>query len=541
MSRLLKLRYILFVAFLFVSSVPVLVLGFWVQKSALDREISAVYARHLLLARNLTGALTRYAEDLTAVLLEVAVEIEEKRLDRESINLLENMSIQALGLLNEQARLTEMLFGSAEQLPEYPAEALANAVSVDKVIAGGVVFSPVMANAAGAPAIYIVKGFSNGGFIVAALAPDYFVEIQKSVSFGNSGHVAIVDQTGRVLAHPSDDWRLEMRDISKLPPVAQMISGKTGVSRFYSPAVKADMIAGYAAAPKVGWGVMIPQPFAELEQRASVVRTAATAISLGGMALAALIGWWLAGYISRPVRRVAAIAEEMSRGAHHIRAKSPGPGVADELRELTNSFNHMADAVDRTHEDLERRVDERTRELSEEIAVRKAAEEKIRHMAGHDPLTRLPNRTLLMDRLSNALTRARRGNDLVAVLFIDLDHFKPVNDTHGHHVGDRVLIEVGQRLTKCVRESDTVGRYGGDEFIVILTSAGDAAAVEEVSGKLDAALRTPFEVDGAEVQISGTIGVALAVHGDGEPEALLKAADQAMYQSKGDSRSRSVC
>ncbi len=170
--------------------------------------------------------------------------------------------------------------------------------------------------------------------------------------------------------------------------------------------------------------------------------------------------------------------------------------------------------------------------LFSDISKRKAAEEHMHKLAHYDHLTGLPNRTLLTDRLQQAITAAKRGKTHMALMFIDLDKFKPINDKHGHHIGDILLKEVARRLLDCLRESDSAARIGGDEFVVLLPiieAVSDAVAVAE---KIRHALNQPFMIDGHQLNISSCIGVAVyPEHGDNE-NLLLKNSDTAMYSAK---------
>ena len=167
-----------------------------------------------------------------------------------------------------------------------------------------------------------------------------------------------------------------------------------------------------------------------------------------------------------------------------------------------------------------------------DIGERKAAEETARHLAHHDPLTGLPNRALFNDRLHQALSLAHREGHRLAVLYLDLDGFKPVNDRFGHAVGDELLKEVAQRLQHCVRESDTVGRIGGDEFVVLLPTLQADEDARRVAEKILAALHRPFLLTGHNLVISTSIGIALFPdHGQDDRE-LARSADAAMYRAK---------
>jgi diguanylate cyclase (GGDEF)-like protein/PAS domain S-box-containing protein len=171
-----------------------------------------------------------------------------------------------------------------------------------------------------------------------------------------------------------------------------------------------------------------------------------------------------------------------------------------------------------------------------DITGRKQAEARIRYMALHDALTGLPNRILLQDRLTQAISLACRNHDRVGVLMIDLDHFKHVNDSLGHHIGDGLLEAVSTRIKTCLRESDIMARLGGDEFVIALPAVTDNDAIEEVVRKVFASLLEPFQIEGHKLQISGSIGIS-QYPGDGEnPAVLLRAADAAMYAAKTCSR-----
>jgi diguanylate cyclase (GGDEF)-like protein len=155
-----------------------------------------------------------------------------------------------------------------------------------------------------------------------------------------------------------------------------------------------------------------------------------------------------------------------------------------------------------------------------------------RHWALHDELTGLPNRALFRDRALQSLGHARRNASGVAIMIMDLDRFKEVNDSLGHHHGDLLLKEVSQRLTAALREVDTVARFGGDEFAVLLTDADEDAAIHKVVAKILEAVRLPLVLDGFTISIDASIGVAVAPrHGD-DFETLMKRADVAMYQAK---------
>ena len=167
-----------------------------------------------------------------------------------------------------------------------------------------------------------------------------------------------------------------------------------------------------------------------------------------------------------------------------------------------------------------------------DISERKENEEHIKRLAHHDSLTGLPNRNLLHDRMAQALARVRRNNGRVAILFVDLDKFKPINDVYGHKIGDEVLVEVAKRLQGSVRTSDTVARIGGDEFAVILEEIHHPSEATKIASKIVTQLATPIQALDKICQIGASVGVALYPDDGNDLDEVVKAADLAMYRVK---------
>ncbi len=192
----------------------------------------------------------------------------------------------------------------------------------------------------------------------------------------------------------------------------------------------------------------------------------------------------------------------------------------DEIGLLARSLNDMQSTI--------------VANMSELIESRHA----LKHLAQHDSLTGLPNRALFDDRMQQAMALARRDQTHVALLFVDLDGFKAINDTRGHHVGDLLLRDAAQRMETCVRNADTVGRLGGDEFVVLLPFLEVERDALLVAEKICHALRQPFALDGQNVLISASIGVAVYPEHGSDELKLSQSADAAMYQSKEDGGNR---
>ena len=190
----------------------------------------------------------------------------------------------------------------------------------------------------------------------------------------------------------------------------------------------------------------------------------------------------------------------------------------DEIGELAENFNSMLDDLDKTHTELNRQKD------------------SLAYKAHHDTLTGLPNRALFNDRLEQAITKARRYKEEIALFFIDLDHFKQINDTLGHEVGDEVLKFFAKRLNASVRTEDTIARIGGDEFMVIMESLQTPEAISVVANKIVSIVKEPIILGEQTLNLGTSIGICVYPHNGETSEVLLKNADTAMYKAKAEGR-----
>lgn len=175
--------------------------------------------------------------------------------------------------------------------------------------------------------------------------------------------------------------------------------------------------------------------------------------------------------------------------------------------------------------------------ITDLTAVRKV-EERLQYLAHHDPLTDLPNRLLTTERLTHALKRGKRRSERIALLFVDIDHFKWVNDTLGHAAGDQLLAELARRMNACIREDDTVGRFGGDEFLIVLDPIERAEDVAQVADKIIESINAPLRLADRELKTSCSIGISMFPSDGTTPDYLIRAADTAMYAAKGGGRNR---
>ena len=170
--------------------------------------------------------------------------------------------------------------------------------------------------------------------------------------------------------------------------------------------------------------------------------------------------------------------------------------------------------------------------LFSDITPLKESQRQLEQMAYHDALTQLPNRVLLADRLRQAMARTQREGGLLAVVYLDLDDFKPINDCFGHTAGDRVLIQVAERLNASLRGGDTLSRIGCDEFVALISNLGDIAHCQRMLSRILEALAKPFTVAGTEAILSASLGVTLYPLDSADADALIRHADRAMYVAK---------
>ncbi len=253
------------------------------------------------------------------------------------------------------------------------------------------------------------------------------------------------------------------------------------------------------------------------------------------LCLSAVVSARLQRVVTKPILKLAATARQITLSRDYsLRAKKLSK---DEIGHLVEDFNGMLEQIQlrdselqRSRELLEQKVEERTQELTE-------LTRELEHQAYHDMLTGLANRITFDNHLSMAISDAQRSNRRVATLFLDLDRFKVINDTLGHPIGDKLLIEIARRLSLCLRKSDTLARLGGDEFAVLLLHSNPRAA-EEVAHKIIASINEPIIIDGYNLHMSTSIGISLYPDDGATAAEILKNSDTAMYRSKDSGRNR---
>lgn len=444
------------------------------------------------------------------------------------------------------------------------------------------------------------------GVIAVAVRPEYFLRFYDSIDLGPDATVSLMRMDATVIARSSraDGNRHMGAAILDAPQLRD-----TGVSGAFRKKSSLDAIERFYAwrkLPEYGLVVTVGQAVTDAEARFAQQREVMHSVGLAVSLVLAVLGWAAIGAADRRRRALKALAAAEARWKLALNAAGDGvwdsdvqtglvtlspnaqrildsehPTVSwfgngglaglvhpDELEAVRAALRDHIDGVTMDYA-IEHRL--RTRDggwrwieargavtergergeplrmvgTFSNIDARKQEEQRMRRMAHEDALTGLPNRVLLHDRMRQAILAADREGHKVGLVYFDLDHFKPVNDTHGHAVGDRLLRMVAQRLRAALRESDTLARVGGDEFAVLLPRCQQPQDAERVAATILARLEQPFEDGERTLRISGSLGYALypdCSPGDGDAaasaEALLHCADLAMYDAKAHGRNR---
>lgn len=341
---------------------------------------------------------------------------------------------------------------------------------------------------------------------ITALAAPGFLDLVEKHKVGETGDFLVISPRDKIFVTASD------------PSMMLKPTPAPGINRLHDQAMAGyrgsgitinargqEEIAAIASIPSANWFLVARVPTKEAFRPVAHLKTFLLRNSLLIGAVAVIGIFLILSWLFRPLSQAARQVQAMAEGRGPLRSL---PVVRhDEVGELTAGFNLLLNKL-------------REREVV------------LARIAHQDPLTALPNRTAFHERLSHGIALAQRQGTRMALLFIDLDNFKPVNDDHGHETGDLVLRTVAQRLQDVVRKTDMVARFGGDEFVVLLTDIADEANASSIADKCIAALSIPMDIGKLRLQIGASIGIALYPDHADNAGALLTLADAAMYDAK---------
>jgi diguanylate cyclase (GGDEF)-like protein len=413
------------------------------------------------------------------------------------------------------------------------------------------VLLPVALLSAALAGLYLVRGAraadaalgERGLAIVSFLAPaaEYGVIsgnrqsldalLQALLGQHDVAAAALFDREGGLIAVHGSPAMLDLARVRAMPQAAGL-ERRNGRKGFAAPVVPVPVVVDeLAVGPPLPPDATLPVGwvYVELDTRAfdsrwqSMILTT-LALVLGTLGLTALLAARLAHSVGAPVARLVEAVRRMAAGDLDVQVS--GHAGSPELTELQRGFNSMARSIATAHKTMQAKIDEATARLA--------------HQALHDPLTALPNRRAFEQALEEAVASSRRAGDRAALCFIDLDNFKPVNDTGGHAAGDELLRRVARLIRERLREQDLVCRIGGDEFALILRGCSSADALRIAEGLCEAVGALRFQWEGREYRIGASIGFAVIDAGVGSIAEVLQAADQACYAVKRGGRGRAA-
>ena len=350
---------------------------------------------------------------------------------------------------------------------------------------------------------------------VALLNTRGFLDNFLEARLGATGSFLLISPADKLFVAASDpSMVLQPTPAPGINPLHDKAMGGYRGSGITTNAKGVEELSSIVTVPSTGWFVVARMPTAEALGPVNVMRGYVLKGSLFMVTLMLVLMGLLLPRLLRPLEQAAEAIKAMATGQQPL-APLPVRG-ADEVSNLIGGFNRLVERL-----------------LAQENAL-KASEARLAFMAHHDPLTGLPNRSLLEERLQQAEARAQRHNDQLALLFCDLDGFKQINDQYGHATGDAVLIQVAERLKDGRRSIDTVARLGGDEFVILLSDLENAeSGARTVAEQCLSSMKRPIEVNGVPLCLGMSIGIALHPgHDDASISRLLSRADMAMYRVK---------
>ena len=553
----ISINALLLLSFALIALVPVSLLGVKIYNAAWDNALREVKEKHQLLAENLSQPIKIYVDNHLTILSLAAHQISElyaKGDKQESVSKLLNEYLQfadgfrAIMLIDGDAHILQYI-GSNK--PSDIADKNFGSYDFIKktLVRGEPAISPVIRNIiTHKPALYVtapitMRSGTDSTKLTRALVAELKIQpierLREGIRFGEAGHSAIVDNTGHVIAHPNPEWMKEIHDMSRINVVQDMLAGKTGVTQFYSPFKKQTMIAGYTSVPELGWGVMVPQPIAELHAQVSKILFTQLGWALMGLVLALITAHFLGRWITKPIKLLAKSGLNLSKeGFQHNLPKMPD-STPKEIRQLSDAFGDAIHGltisrqeIEELNKSLQYRVNEATTELRQ-------ANTKLSVLARSDHLTKLANRRHFEQTLASFTSRRQDDDETICLLLVDVDNFKRINDDSGHAAGDTVLVQIAEILDRNTRHTDLAARYAGDEFVLLIHANAEIGRERAVVMRKEIAAHK-FFFDDKDIKVTVSIGLVtfkMSEHRDRVDDVLRKV-DEAMYNAKRSGRNR---
>jgi len=528
-------------SFLVIALVPIIFLSINIYRHTWDDEWREIREKHQLLAENLASPLANYVSHFQRTMAIIAETAQGKHLNNPELLSLAKLTqkgfsgLQTISLVDTQAQTlftfddTQNTDGGTVKYGDEPS--YLKTLKTKQPAISNITLSPTSSK----PAIILAQPvFGETGNLAAVLMAELKIDeierLRSSIHFGVKGHSAIVDSRGHVIAHPNAAWMTEMRDLSHLNIIQEMISGNTGVMEFYSPFVKQNMVAGYTSVPGIGWGVMVPQPMSEVEDQVDAVMASHRNWVIAGFILAVFIALILVYWITHPINLLSNAAKKLSQNSFEGQLPEISKNAPREIKQLSESLNELITSfkasqseVNIINASLQHRINEATNDL-------RKANSELQRVAHSDFLTSLANRRHFETELTNTINREHHID--LSLLLIDVDNFKTINDKFGHNAGDAVLIQLSELLNSSMRDDDFLARYGGDEIVMQLRCNAEVARqrAENIRKKVE---NYEFKCEENIIRTTVSIGfLHCSEHDIVNINDLLKKVDLAMYDAK---------
>ena len=446
----MKLRLILAISFLVACGLPLAVYWVWPHSRAINSEIERAREQNLLFAQTASATLEVFQQDIQTTFAAVAPSLADGSDVSFALDLLQSRSFLHFCLVNAQTgEVIQALEVTDEDLPAVlPAELMEE---LRRRAQTPPRLNEVWVSPSGQPRFLLVEDHGDR-LIFAGLSTEFVQMLANSVVFGQDGHMAVVDATGRVIAHPNPDWVMEARSLTQAPEIADALSNPAAhVAQFHSPAYGQDVVAGIASVGTSDWRVMVPQPVSEMHATVAAARVSASLVFLAGLALSALVAMVASSLILTPLRRLTEVADDMAAGTTDVRVGDIPRTAPTEIRRLATSFDDMARCIETTLD-------------------------RITSLAREDASTGLLNKTAFRRAAETWLSTTDARESIL--LQVDLNNLKSINDVYGHAAGDLAIQRTADRLKTVFPPPSLIGRVGGDEFLV-LTSRYDVSDLKD--------------------------------------------------------------
>ena len=544
----------LLVSILLVALVPVSFLTVHLYYAAWDDSWREIREKHQLIAENMSSPISIYINDhrsLLALLADSLSYIDIRNKNKTNLKQILSSTLnkmdgfKSLTLLDNKRNILGVVsqdLGNV-QVSEHIKRAYAEEESylytheTGKWQLSGVKRSPLN----GEPTLILsypvyTEQNKRWGVLLGELKIELIEKLRRNVKFGIKGHSAIVDQNGRVIAHPNTGWMKEMRDISHLSVVKLMMEGKTGVTTFYSPFIKQNMVAGYTSVPEYGWGIMVPQPEGEVADQVRGLMYSNFVWGFVGIVLAIILAIFLARWINNPINRLAHASHALLKnnlqgdmGESHENDPYEVKQLSKVVCSLVSHLQHSRQEVHELNNNLQQQLRETNTQLK-----------SIEAFAKNDYLTSLANRRYFDEELKNIAGRRSADAREICIMFMDIDNFKEINDQYGHAAGDAVLTEIARLLGSMMRTGDLVARYAGDEFVLTL-HCDENIALQRAEQIREAVEKLTVEWEKNPIHTTVSIGVHCYKDSrELDVDKVMQQVDAMMYKAKKAGRNRVV-